>query len=109
MSSENGSGFFSGLIVGGAIGLIAGVLFAPKSGRDIREELFNDSDDIIKKAKEELDKIYEELSELKNKVGGVEKSMKTAPAETAEERAFEESLNSIDEETDSEETKTKES
>ncbi|RMH63520.1 MAG: hypothetical protein D6677_07030 [Calditrichaeota bacterium] len=96
MSSENGSGFFSGLIVGGAIGLIAGVLFAPKSGRDIREELFNDSDDIIKKAKDELDKIYEELTDLKNKVGGVEQSIKTAPAETAEERAFEESLNSMD-------------
>ena len=98
MSSENGSGFFSGLIVGGAIGLIAGVLFAPKPGRDIREELFNDSDDIIKKAKDELDKIYEELSDLKNKVSGVEKTVKTAPAETAEERAFEESLNSMDEE-----------
>ena len=98
MASDSGN-FFSGLIIGGAIGAIAGILFAPKAGRDFRDELLGDSDEIINKAKSELDKIRAELGDLKEKITHTmdRKGTKTKPSDIAEERDFEESLNAIDE------------
>lgn len=97
MASDNGS-FFSGLVIGGAIGVIAGVLFAPKSGRDFREGLMTDNEDIINKAKSELNKMRNELGDLKDKISKTMDRKKTAtkPAETEEEREYEESLNSME-------------
>jgi len=99
MASESG-GFFSGLVVGSAIGILAGILFAPKSGRDMRDELLHDNEDIIGKAKEELDKIRDDLNELKNRVvkSADQKKQPTAPADTDEERDFEAGINSLDDE-----------
>lgn len=94
MASDNGS-FLGGLFVGAAIGAIAGILFAPKAGKDTREELLGESDDIIGKAKSELDKMRKELGDLKEKLS--KKSTVTKPSDTAEERAYEDSLSSIDE------------
>jgi gas vesicle protein len=98
MASDNGS-FFSGLLIGGAIGAIAGVLFAPKSGHDLREGLLSDNEDIIKKAKSELDKMRNELGDLKDKISKTMDRNKTAtkPAETEEERDYEASLSSMEE------------
>jgi gas vesicle protein len=104
MASDNGS-FFSGLLVGGAIGVIAGVLFAPKSGRDFREGLMTDNEDIINKAKSELDKMRSELGDLKDKLS--KNKTATKPAETEEEREYEESLSSIDDDTSAEKGKKK--
>ena len=42
---------FKGLVLGGLIGVAVGVLFAPKSGKDLREDLKEESDDLIGKAK----------------------------------------------------------
>ncbi len=98
MASDNGS-FFSGLLIGGAIGAIAGVLFAPKSGRDLRDGIMTDNEDIINKAKSELDKMRSELGDLKDKLSKNVDRKKTAtkPAETEEERDYEESLTSMEE------------
>ncbi|KAA3610419.1 MAG: YtxH domain-containing protein [Calditrichaeota bacterium] len=100
MASDNGS-FFSGLLIGSAIGAIAGVLFAPKSGRDLREGLITDNEEIINKAKSELDKMRSELGDLKDKISKTMDRNKTAtkPAETEEERDYEASLSSLDEDT----------
>ncbi len=97
MASDNGS-FFSGLLIGGAIGAIAGVLFAPKAGRDLREGLISDNEEIINKAKSELDKMRSELGDLKDKISKTKDRKKTAtkPAETEEERDYEESLSSME-------------
>jgi len=99
MASDNGS-FFSGLLIGGAIGAIAGVLFAPKAGRDLREGLLTDNEEIINKAKSELDKMRNELGDLKDKISKTMDRNKTAtkPAETEEERDYEASLSSMEEE-----------
>jgi len=99
MASDNGGGgFFSGLLVGGAIGAIAGILFAPKAGKETRDGLMSESDEILTKAKSELEKLRNELGDLKDKVtstmGG--KNTTTKPSETAEERDFEESVSSMD-------------
>ena len=95
MASDNG-GFFSGLLVGGAIGAIAGILFAPKAGKETRDSLMNDSDEILSKAKSELEKLRHDLSDLKDKVSSTMSNKKTAtkPSDTAEERDFEESVSS---------------
>lgn len=40
MASENGGGsFLAGLVVGAAVGAIAALLLAPKSGKELRESL----------------------------------------------------------------------
>lgn len=49
------SDFIGGLIVGGLIGAVIGILYAPKSGKETREDLSRKADEILTKAKEEYD------------------------------------------------------
>lgn len=37
--NDSGGGFFAGLLMGGIVGFFAGVLFAPKSGEELRAVL----------------------------------------------------------------------
>lgn len=48
--SNSTSRFFEGLLLGGILGAIVGVLFAPKSGREMRKHLVDSSDEIYKNA-----------------------------------------------------------
>lgn len=48
-----------GLFVGGLIGVALGILFAPKSGKETREELARKADDFLMKTKEEYEKAVE--------------------------------------------------
>lgn len=43
---------FVGLLIGGGIGALAGILFAPKSGRELRAEIKEKSDAVLKDAKD---------------------------------------------------------
>jgi gas vesicle protein len=56
--NKNGD-FIAGLIVGGLIGAVIGILYAPKSGRETREELGRKADEILSKAKEEYEHAVE--------------------------------------------------
>jgi gas vesicle protein len=49
MASENnqGKGLLIGLLIGGALGALAGLLFAPKSGRELRQDIKNKSDEYL--------------------------------------------------------------
>jgi len=47
--SENNSDLLKGLFIGGLIGVVLGILYAPKSGKETRE-------DILSKGKEEYEK-----------------------------------------------------
>ncbi len=49
------SDFLKGALIGGLIGAAAGILFAPKSGKETREDIARKTDEIIKKAKEEYE------------------------------------------------------
>lgn len=51
--------FLAGVIVGGAIGAIAGIILAPQSGEETRELLNDASKDIIKKT----DKTVKEIQD----------------------------------------------
>lgn len=51
----NSSGrFLEGFLVGGMLGFLSGILFAPKTGRELRKELQDGSQDLYKQANDSL-------------------------------------------------------
>jgi len=44
--------FFMGFLVGGALGALAGILFAPKSGKDLRSDIKEKGNEVLKEGKE---------------------------------------------------------
>jgi len=59
--SERNNDLLKGLFVGGLIGMILGVLFAPKSGKQTREDITRKADELLVKAKEEYGKAIEKI------------------------------------------------
>ena len=57
--SEKCGDFLKGLLVGGAAGLILGILYAPKSGKETREQLGRKTEELLTKAKEDYEKALE--------------------------------------------------
>lgn len=58
--SDRGSGdFLKGLLVGGALGAVLALLYAPKSGRETREELGDRVDELYGKTREEYEAALE--------------------------------------------------
>jgi gas vesicle protein len=57
--SERNSDLLKGLFVGGLIGMALGIIFAPKSGKETREDITRKADEFIVKAKEEYGKPLE--------------------------------------------------
>ncbi|ANV83103.1 gas vesicle protein [Picosynechococcus sp. PCC 7003] len=55
MAERNGGAFVGGMLIGGAVGAIAGLLLAPRSGKDTRK--------ILKKSLEALPELAEDLSD----------------------------------------------
>lgn len=51
--------FFKGLLIGGLLGVAAGLLLAPKSGKETRADIRNKTEDLVKAAKEEYQQIME--------------------------------------------------
>jgi len=47
--------FLKGVLVGGLIGAAVGILFAPKSGKETREDIARRTEEIIKKARDEYE------------------------------------------------------
>lgn len=48
-----------GLVVGGLIGAAIGILFAPKSGKETRQDIAEKADELLAKAREEYEKATE--------------------------------------------------
>ena len=46
----------NGLVIGGLIGAAIGILFAPKSGKETRQDIADKADELLFKAKEEYEK-----------------------------------------------------
>ena len=42
---------FMGLLIGGALGALAGILFAPKSGKELRSDIKGKGNEVLKDAK----------------------------------------------------------
>jgi len=73
--------FFKGLLVGGALGALAGILFAPKSGKELRSDIREKGNEILKdgkeiyadagtKAKEIIGEVKHQAKELKKETEG---------------------------------------
>jgi gas vesicle protein len=58
MSERNGD-LLKGLLIGGLIGAGLGILYAPKSGKETREDIARKTEELLGKAKEEYEKAIE--------------------------------------------------
>ena len=59
MSDNRCGDWMKGLLVGSLVGVIVGLLYAPKSGRETRDELVDRAKDIAGKLKDEYDVAFE--------------------------------------------------
>lgn len=61
---SSGTKFLAGFIVGGAIGAIAGILLAPKSGAETRAMIADTTKDIARRADETVKEIQEKADDV---------------------------------------------
>lgn len=84
--------FLAGFIVGGAIGVIAGVLLAPKSGEETRAMIADTTKDVFERANETVKEIQHKADdvvsdmqkkgdEIKEKLQNLINQQKEQPAE----------------------------
>jgi gas vesicle protein len=52
--------FFMGLLIGGAMGALAGIFFAPKSGKELRSDIKESGSEVLKDASTKAHEIIEE-------------------------------------------------
>jgi len=64
MFEKNGE-LLKGLFIGGLIGVVLGILFAPKSGKETREDVIRKTDEFLDQAKEGYENALE--NEIKRK------------------------------------------
>ena len=57
--SEKSNDLLKGLFIGGFIGVVLGILYAPKSGKETREDIARTTEDLFSKGKEEYEKAVE--------------------------------------------------
>ena len=55
MSEDKYCHWLKGLLIGGLVGVVAGVLFAPKSGKETRNELGEKATNLAERMKEEYE------------------------------------------------------
>jgi gas vesicle protein len=53
--ADRGDGFFKGFVIGGIIGAVAGILLAPKSGKETREELGEEAEKLYTQTKTDFE------------------------------------------------------
>jgi gas vesicle protein len=72
--SNFGKGFLIGMLTGGAIGAIIALLYAPKSGRELRQDIRNKTDEYLDDAEKYLAEAKDKAKDLINE--GKKKSEK---------------------------------
>lgn len=77
MNAGNGD-FLKGLIVGALAGMVSGILFAPKSGKETRQDIVNASDSARRRLKEMEVEAEKKIGEAGKKVGGLVQQGKEA-------------------------------
>jgi gas vesicle protein len=53
--SDSTNDLIKGLVIGGLVGAVLGILYAPKSGKETREDIAMKADKLLAKAREEYD------------------------------------------------------
>ena len=84
--SEN---LIAGVVIGGLIGALIGILYAPKSGKETREDIGKKADELLKKAKIEYEdtvrKSKKAYSEAMKHLKKIEKNTLAEAGEKVEE------------------------
>src|SRR4029453_10333488 len=62
-----GGGFLIGLLCGTALGAAIGLMFAPKAGTELRQRLYDSTEDIRRKAYETYDQASEQVNTMVSK------------------------------------------
>jgi len=83
--SDRAGDFLKGVLIGGVIGAVMGILYAPKSGRETREDISRKAEELVAKAKEE----YEQALEKSRKTYETAVSRLKKIEETAREKVGE--------------------
>ena len=84
---DSGSQFMMGFIIGGIIGVVAGILLAPKPGSETRADLF-DYGEVVREKAEEM------AARVKDEVGPAVENVRDKVAPVIEQIAgFQESAN----------------
>ena len=85
------SKFLAGFLIGGAVGALAGILLAPKSGAETREILKNSTVDALKKADQTVKEIQEKaddvVSDLQKKGEEIKEKLQALMNQNKEEQA----------------------
>lgn len=76
--------FIAGIVIGGLIGAAIGILYAPKSGKETREDLGRKADELLTKAKEEYETAVEKSRKIYEETVQRLKSMEKTAREKAE-------------------------
>ena len=59
--------YIKGFLIGGLIGAALGILYAPKSGKETREEICRTTQDLLDKAKAQYEDKRRKIEELANR------------------------------------------
>ena len=62
--------FCMGLLIGGALGALAGIFFAPKSGKELRSDISEKGIEVIKDAKEIIGEVKHQAKDLEKEAEG---------------------------------------
>ena len=81
--------FFKGLLVGGTLGALAGILFAPKSGKELRSDIKKKGDKILKDGREIYDDAGTKAKEIFGEVKHQAKALKREAEDAGEKIADE--------------------
>jgi gas vesicle protein len=81
--------FFMGLLIGGALGALAGILFAPKSGKELRSDIKEKGSEVLKDGKEIYSDASKKAKEIIGEVKHQAKELKKEAEDTSEKIAGE--------------------
>ncbi len=56
--------YVKGFIIGGLIGAVAGILYAPKSGKETREQISHSAEELLKKTKSQYETMCKKIEIL---------------------------------------------
>jgi len=79
--------FFMGLLIGGALGAVAGILFAPKSGKELRSDIKEKGIEVLKDGREIYSDASARVKEIIKEVKHQAKELKKEAEGTGEKIA----------------------
>jgi gas vesicle protein len=84
--SENRCGdWLKGFLIGGLVGVVVGLLYAPKSGKELREDISEKAKDLADKVKDEYEDVLEKSKKGFESVISRLKELELKAAKKAEE------------------------